>query len=135
MTVLAWDPIRFDVGVARMNDEHRVLVGLMNDIHDRAGAGAGKAELQGLFRKLADATVRHFKGEEAYLESIGYADLRTHKAIHAKLLADFTAHVARFEAGDGRVEKAFFDFLSLWLRSHICHVDMKYGPNAGRKAG
>jgi hemerythrin-like metal-binding protein len=135
MTVLAWDPTRFDVGVAKMNDEHRVLVGLMNDIHDRAGAGAGKAELQALFEKLAEATVRHFSDEEAYMESIGFAELRTHKAIHAKLLADFTTHVARFEAGDGKVDKAFFDFLSLWLRSHICHLDVKYGPNAARKAG
>ena len=40
MTVLAWDPARFDVGVAKMNSEHEVLVGLMNAIHDRATAGA-----------------------------------------------------------------------------------------------
>jgi hypothetical protein len=33
------------------------------------------------------------------------------------------------------VERAFFDFLSLWLRSHIGHVDMRYGPKATRKAG
>lgn len=133
MTVLAWDPSRFDVGVAKMNDEHRVLVGLMNDIHDRAGAGARKPELQALFARLADATVRHFAGEEAYMQSIGFAELRTHKAIHARLLDDFTAHVKRFEAGDGRVDKAFFDFLSLWLRSHICHLDTQYGQLARQK--
>ena len=55
MTVLAWDPVRFDVGVARMNSQHQGLVALMNAIHDRATAGAGKAELAGLFSKLAQA--------------------------------------------------------------------------------
>jgi len=68
MTVLAWDPIRFDVGVAKMNAEHEVLVGLMNAIH-------------------------------------------------------------------GRVDKAFFDFLSLWLRSHICHLDTRYAKNLARRTG
>lgn len=135
MTVLAWDPARFDVGVAKMNAEHEVLVGLMNAIHDRATAGARKSELDGLFQKLAQATVAHFADEEAYLASVGFADLKTHKTIHARLLQDFTAHKAKFDAGDGKIERAFFDFLSLWLRSHICHVDMRYNPKTVRKAG
>jgi hemerythrin-like metal-binding protein len=69
------------------------------------------------------------------MASVGFPDLKTHKNIHAKLLQDFSAHKARFDAGDGKVERAFFDFLSLWLRSHICHVDMRYNPRAARKAG
>lgn len=135
MTVLAWDPIKFDVGVAKMNAEHQVLVALMNGIHDRATAGAGKAELEGLFQKLAQATVSHFADEEAYMQSIGFPELKTHKAIHARLLADFTAHKAKFDAGDGKVDKAFFDFLSLWLRSHICHLDTRYSAHARLKTG
>ncbi len=133
MTVLAWDPVRFDVGVAKMNAQHQVLVGLMNSIHDRAGAGAAKPELAKLFQQLAQATVGHFADEEAYMESIGFEGLRTHKAIHAKLLSDFTAHKEKFDVGDGRVDPTFFDFLSLWLRSHICHVDAKYAAKAGLK--
>jgi hemerythrin-like metal-binding protein len=135
MTVLAWDPVRFDVGVARMNAQHQGLVALMNAIHDRAGAGAGKSELEGLFAKLAHATIAHFAEEEAYMASIGFADLKSHKQIHARLLADFTTHKTAFDAGDGTVDRAFFDFLSLWLRSHICHLDTRYGKNLARKAG
>ena len=69
------------------------------------------------------------------MASIGFADLKSHKQIHARLLADFTTHQGAFDAGDGKVDKAFFDFLSLWLRSHICHLDTRYGKNLGRKAG
>jgi hemerythrin-like metal-binding protein len=135
MTVLAWDPVRFDVGVARMNAAHKVLVDLMNAIHDRATAGAGKAELTALFDKLAQATVAHFSDEEAYMASIGFADLKTHRQIHARLLADFTTHRQAFDAREGRVDKAFFDFLSLWLRSHICHLDTRYAKNLARRTG
>ena len=135
MTVLAWDLARFDVGVTKMNAEHENLVGLMNRIHDRASAGAGKAELDGLLNKLAEATVAHFADEEAYMTSVSFPDLKSHKLIHQKLLTDFTADKARFDAGRGELEKGFFDFLSLWLRSHICHVDAKYNPRPARKAG
>ena len=135
MTVLAWDPARFDVGVGKMNAQHENLVGLMNLIHDRANAGAAKAELDGLLKKLAEATVAHFADEEAYLTSVAFPDFKSHKLIHQKLLTDFTAHKARFDAGRGELDKGFFDFLSLWLRSHICHVDAKYNPRAARKTG
>lgn len=135
MTVLAWDPARFDVGVSKMNAQHENLVGLMNLIHDRSTAGGAKAELDGLLKKLAEATVAHFADEEAYLVSVSFADLKSHKLIHQKLLTDFTAHKARFDAGRGELDKGFFEFLSLWLRSHICHVDAKYNPRPARKAG
>ena len=85
--------------------------------------------------KLAEATVAHFADEEAYMASVAFPDLKSHKLIHQKLLTDFTAHKARFDAGHGELEKGFFDFLSLWLRSHICHVDAKYNPRGARKAG
>ena len=109
MTVLAWDPIRFDVGVPKLNAEHQAIVGLMNAIHDRATAGAAKPELEGLFQKLASVTVGHFADEEAYMESVAFPDLKSHKVIHQRLLADFTAHKAKFDAGNGQVDKAFFD--------------------------
>ncbi|MFO1427943.1 MAG: hemerythrin family protein [Steroidobacteraceae bacterium] len=135
MAVMEWDPARFDVGVAKMNQEHEGLVRLMNQIHDRNQAKAPKAELAGMIDRLAGLTVKHFADEEAYLESVAFPELRTHKAIHAKLLADFTRHKQAFDAGPGSLGKDFFDFLSLWLRSHICHLDMKYNPVAkARKA-
>ncbi len=127
MSVFDWDPVKFDVGVEKMNAEHKVLVDLMNAIHSRNAAGASKSELQALIQKLAAATQRHFTAEEAYMQSLSFPGFRSHKLIHEKLLRDFGDHVAKFAAGDGRIERGFFDFLSLWLRSHICHLDTQYG--------
>jgi hemerythrin len=53
--------------------------------------------------------------------------------IHQKLLTDFGRHAEQFAAGSGQIDKGFFDFLSLWLRSHICHLDTQYGQLARQK--
>lgn len=78
MGVFDWDPVKFDVGVGKMNAEHKVLIDLMNALHARNAAGASKAELQGLIEQLATATQRHFKSEEAYMESLAFPALRPH---------------------------------------------------------
>lgn len=127
MAVFAWDPKLYDVGVAAMNNQHQGLIKLMNLIHDRNAAGASKDELAKLLGQLAELTTRHFKDEEAYMDSVKFADVKTHKLIHVKLLTDFGAHVEKFAAGDGRISQDFFNFLSLWLRSHIQHLDARYG--------
>ena len=135
MTVFSWDPKLYDIGVQAMNAQHRGLIDLMNKIDDRNSADGSKAELLSLIGQLAELTNRHFKDEEAYMEKIKFPDVRLHKVIHTRLLRDFTGHVERFKAGDGRLGADFFNFLSLWLRAHIQHLDMQYGKlAAGAKA-
>lgn len=126
MAVFVWDPKLYDVGVAAMNNQHQGLIKLMNLIHDRNAAGAPKDELLKLLGQLAELTQRHFTDEEAYMDSVQFADAKTHRLIHAKLLADFGTHVQKFAAGSGRIGPEFFNFLSLWLRSHIQHLDTRY---------
>lgn len=126
MAVFAWDPKLYDVGVAAMNNQHQGLIKLMNLIHDRNAANAPKDELAKLLGQLGELTTRHFKEEEAYMDSVQFADAKTHKMIHAKLLADFGTHVQKFSAGNGHIGPEFFSFLSLWLRSHIQHLDTRY---------
>jgi hypothetical protein len=46
---------------------------------------------------------------------------------------DVGAPKAPLEGLFGRLNPGFFAFLSLWLRSHICHLDTKYGRLAGMK--
>lgn len=133
MSVFDWDPVKFDVGVAKMNAEHKVLVDLMNSIHARNAAGAPKAELQGLLQRLGEATTRHFKSEEACMQALAFPSFAAHQRIHEKLLRDYGDHVQRFAAGDGRIGAEFFTFLSLWLRSHICHLDTQYGRLAPQR--
>lgn len=133
MSLMNWDSAKFDVLVPKMNDQHQTLVGIMNRLYDRHAAKAPKAELNKLLIQLRDYTIKHFREEEEMLQQISFPHLDRHKIIHQTLLEDFTSHYNAFVAGSGEISKAFFDYLRLWLTSHIMHIDRKYGEFATHK--
>ncbi|HPG24436.1 MAG: hemerythrin family protein [Spirochaetaceae bacterium] len=125
MTVLAWSDA-FDVGVDKMNEEHQRLIDLMNRLHDLYEGDASRSEQKKTFDELAKYTVKHFADEEAYMESIEWPGLVTHRHIHAKLLDDLGTHKAAFDKG-GELSSKLFSFLKIWLKAHIQGIDRKYG--------
>lgn len=121
---------QLDVGVGPMNEQHQRLIDIMNVLHDRAEAGAPRAELRGLVKSLADNTIRHFRAEEAYMDSVAYPEAARHKRIHEDLLGTLDQHRRAFEGG-GSLGAEFFSFLKMWLSAHIKGIDKKYASHAG----
>ena len=119
-----------DIHVTEMNDEHKVLIDLMNRLHDEAAAKKSKTVLQRTFQELVTYTRRHFQDEENYMYSINYPGLPTHRLIHAKLLTQLDGHYEAFVKGDGTVSVAVFDFLKMWLNAHIRGIDIQYGEHS-----
>jgi hemerythrin len=81
MPILEWNDA-LDIGVTDMNQEHKKLLALMNELYDKNASGATKASLSKTLNELAAYTTQHFADEEAYLEKIGYPELSKHKWIH-----------------------------------------------------
>lgn len=129
-----WDANRFDVLVPEMNRQHEKLIGIMNKLYDRHAAKAPKAEVDALLIELRDWTVKHFHDEEVELQKMQFPQLERHKSIHRKLLEDLTAHYDAFSAGSGSLSLEFFEFLRLWLTSHILHIDRKYGEYSQQRS-
>ncbi len=134
MSLMDWTP-ELDVGVAAMNHEHRVLLDLMNKLHDLAERGVTGPEAIAALEALQKATVDHFAHEEAYMDKMGYPGAARHKVIHASLLERFGAEAEKVRAANGEVGRSFFDFLTYWLSAHIKGIDKKYGAHvAGQNA-
>lgn len=133
MAIMQWDG-KFDVGVDAMNDEHRGLLDWMNKLHDRAAAGASKSEIVMLAQQLHNSARKHFRSEEAYMASIGFPGLRSHKNIHDTMLETLAEHVRTISDGDGKLRTDFFIFLKVWLTAHMQGVDAKYGRHADQAA-
>lgn len=119
-----------DIHVTEMNDEHKVLIDLMNRLHDEAETRKPKNVLQKTFQELVKYTRQHFHDEENYMYSINYPGLPTHRLIHAKLLTQLDGHYDAFVKGDGTVSVAVFDFLKMWLNAHIRGIDIQYGEHS-----
>lgn len=128
-----WDPKTLSVKVTAMDDEHQELIRRMNALHAARERKADLATVTRLVDEFASYTVKHFADEEAFMATIAFEGIGTHKAIHAMLLKQVGEHVAAFKKS-GALTDAFFSFLSLWLRAHIQGVDVKYSAAGGAKA-
>ena len=134
MGLFDWDP-RYDIGVEQMNREHKTLLGLMARLQTECEAKASKATVIATLDELCRYTVKHFRGEEMFMESINYADRKNHGVIHKTLLDKLDAHRKAFVAGPASALSIdFFHFLKLWLSSHILGIDMRYGATVRKTA-
>ena len=124
-----WDQAKFGLGVAEMDREHQLIVGYMNQLHSQYVAKAPYADLSRTMNALAAATHKHFADEEAYMARIGFPDLAKHRLIHHNLLDRVLAHKVEFERVQ-RLGDEFFAFLKMWLKAHICGIDVKYSAHA-----
>ena len=123
-----WKPA-YDLGVTAMNDEHKVLITIMEKLYQQHEAKATFNTLRATINELQDYTVKHFDDEEKFMDSINYPDLKVHKIIHADLLKKFAKHKENF-LDSKEIEGSFFNFLQLWLSAHIQGIDMKYADHS-----
>jgi hemerythrin-like metal-binding protein len=123
-----WDPKTFGLGVAAMDQEHQQLIGYMNRLHALYVEKAPRAAIGKALTDLAQFTVKHFTDEEAYMASVGFPELKTHAIMHKTLLERVGGFVADFQK-TGQLTDAFFAFLKMWLKAHICGIDIKYAKH------
>ena len=121
-----WNAEIYSVQVPAMDRGHQMIISCMNRLHTQNQAKAPVAQLTRIVDELVQVTVKHFNEEETYMASIGFPDLAKHKIIHKTLLGKVTEHKAQFDA-TGKLTDEFFAFLKVWLKAHICGIDIKYG--------
>jgi len=102
------------LGVARMDQEHLILVEKINSLVLSFNRADG---VQKAFSDLATYATEHFADEEKYMESIKYPDLIAHKEIHRKLLAQVSDLGEKVLQGNASPSD-LMTFLSDWLGTH-----------------
>jgi len=134
MVLLQWDE-SLDVAVEPMNEQHRVLIDLMNTVYAKNSANAAKAEVETAIEDLMEYVVKHFRDEEAYMESMGFPGLDVHKKLHHNLLSELNRLLDGYKTEPAnRIGNDFMVFLKFWLSTHIRGIDTLYGAHA-RQAG
>jgi len=126
MTYFRWTN-ELDVMVDEMNDQHQVLISIMNDLFQLNERGVSKYKILRKLNELVSYTRKHFRDEEAYMESIKFTGRKNHKIIHERLLHELNSYVEEFKANHETLTEKLFNFLNNWLLTHIEHTDNKYG--------
>ena len=123
---MAWDE-RLCVGIDVIDEDHKRLVDLVNELHRSITSQAGAEVSVAIFDRLADATRFHFAREEALLDETGYEDTAEHKRGHHDLILQIQDLKAKFRHNVLTAPPALImDFLKDWLTEHILISDKKY---------
>jgi hemerythrin len=128
MSLVKWDP-SYSVKVNRLDDDHKKLFAMINDLHDSMLAGHGKDKVQEIVKKLADYTRYHFAAEEAYFEKTKYPALASHRAEHQAFVKRVEQFQQDIASGKGGQSISIGIFLNEWLTSHIKNTDQKYSAH------
>jgi hemerythrin-like metal-binding protein len=124
----------FVTGVARIDEQHRVLVNTLNEAHARLGDNPNRDLLDDITRNLLSYAIYHFETEETLMQASDYRaahpeDEARHQAEHR----DFSKTVVglRNDIKDGQLvgREELISFLSNWLVNHILSTDKKLGAH------
>lgn len=127
MSYAEWQE-RFSVGIAEVDQEHKILFDLIGQLHDAYAADKPLPDLQRVFDVLMEYIGTHFDHERAVFQASGYPGAAGHLAAHDRFAAEVRGMFARFQAGEG--EKLYIELLALlnnWWHFHVLEDDAAYG--------
>lgn len=128
MALIEWSDTYYSVKVEQFDNDHKKLVGFINELHDAMMQGKGREKLNHILSELLDYTQYHFDAEEAQMEQAGYPELEAHKELHQSLIAQLKELITDFTDGNREISVKTFRFLKEWLLNHIQVADQKYTP-------
>jgi hemerythrin len=133
MPLMEWNQ-ELSVGVNLLDQDHKKLVQLINDLYDAMKAGHSKDSLGAILDGLVNYTKLHFAHEEQYFAQANYPDSAAHKKEHDDLTKQVLEIQAQYRQGaTGALSLKVMNFLRHWLVDHIQGCDKKYGPHLNSK--
>lgn len=125
MKFMRWNK-GYTVGVKEFDQQHMVLIAIINDLYDAINENKGVDAIGKLIKRLRMYGAIHFATEEHYFDLFRYPDVEEHKKIH-KFFDDKMADVEKGYASQSREASLdMMHFLSEWLINHIKGTDQKY---------
>lgn len=126
MGVFAWSP-KYSVNIKQIDDQHKKLIELINDLDGAMSQGKGKAVLDKILTGLIQYTKTHFATEEGFMKVHGYPAYEEHKAKHEKMTQKVLDIQKQYQEGRITITYEVMKFLQDWLDKHILGTDRMYG--------
>lgn len=115
----------YEIGIPSVDEQHKQLVRLMNDLFDAMRINDTKG-IVSVLDGLVQYTDYHFNQEELLMEHNKYPELEGHAKIHD----GFSSKIEKFKQGylEGKADLSdeLLEFLKKWLINHILVQDKQY---------
>jgi hemerythrin len=120
---------RYETGLAEVDDDHRRLVSLINDLDAVLDGTDDLRQIGVVIDALVDYADYHFSREEEMMARAGYEETQDHGLVHAQF-GQFLGELVGGCMLDPSREAAakVRDYLQEWLLEHILVEDMKFVP-------
>jgi len=132
MSLLQWKA-EYSVGIASMDDEHREMIEMINDVYARLGSAPKADDIEGCLEEIFGAISSHFALEERIMREAGYDEYEDHKEDHEDLLDEIRDLMDDFLADTGSGGRMLEERLSAWFSKHFSSFDArlhgKLGPH------
>lgn len=116
----------FSTDVASIDDEHRALVDIFNNLTVQLQDPDQEVDLEATLDAIAEEAIKHFEHEERVMENIHYDRLQSHRDKHQALIADFVKRRDELLTAysDGALEE-LVNYLKFWLLRHLISEDTR----------
>ena len=121
--IIEWSE-RFSLNHELLDVQHQELFELANAAQRLDPNNANKAELGRLFKEFYDYMGKHFKEEEAYMQSIDYPLYEKHKKFHESIIEGMTK-ILKEKKGVVELQKSIQMIAKKWLAEHILENDLQ----------
>lgn len=125
MPIVLWSEVRHSVGIDEIDQQHRELFNLGNQIDLAFASGQTPAALESLITGLHQAARAHFTDEEDLL-LYGPGELSAdHHAEHAIILSWIEMLAAKVRTGELRTPTRLMDLLRTLIERHVIELDQE----------
>ena len=128
MALIEWEE-SLSTGIERLDEQHRRLIAMINELNDAMESGEGHGVLGRIIDGLVDYTVTHFADEETLMTRAAYPRLVAHKMEHAAFTKKALDLKHRFACDQRILNMEVLTFLRGWLVLHIKGTDLAYSPS------
>ena len=132
MPLFTWND-SYSVTISSMDEQHKKLFALINQLHDAMTTGKAKTIVGQVLDDLLDYTRTHFTAEEKVLEKYNYSGITEQKKEHAIFINKIVELKEKNKSGSLTVTLETSQFLKEWLLNHIMVIDKKYSSFLAEK--
>ncbi|MDR2240399.1 MAG: bacteriohemerythrin [Zoogloeaceae bacterium] len=115
------------IGVQEIDEQHKVLVSLLNELHSAVYEHHGSEACNMILNRLIEYTRIHFTTEESVMRLLLYPEFEHHKMEHDALTNQVIKFQTRLVSGQTSMSFQLLHFLKVWLTKHIQESDRRCG--------
>ena len=134
MVFVEWNE-EMSVGVPEIDDQHKKLLGIINELAAAVAQGKGRDCLSRTLIEMAEYSEYHFNSEHAFFDTITFPETKRHVKQHIAFVYKIREASEKLTNKKAILSINLLYYLKDWLVNHIMVSDMKYARFAGLKPG